>query len=39
MYVCMYVCLHTNEAEKVKHQTQNGRKIKKKKSKSPKHRR
>ena len=31
IYICMYVCLHTNEAEKVKHQTQNSRKIKKKK--------
>lgn len=28
MYIHIYVCLHTNEAEKVKHQTQNGKKKK-----------
>lgn len=26
MYIHIYVCLHTNEAEKDKHQTQNGKK-------------
>lgn len=28
MYIHIYVCLHTNEAEKDKHQTQNGKKKK-----------